>query len=221
MQIAALLLAGAFLATLPTAPSATLLDNDQVKVVRALEKSHVVGKFHQHDQDRVMVYLQPGRQHFTYQDGRPPETLDWKAGQVVWSPADGMHSPEALDQDFNIIEILLKKPGADKTASPVSLHPHLDPLQVDPQRCKLELENSLVRVLRVKIEPHGSIAMHAHTRNSVVVFLTDQNFRTTDSAGKIAMMEHKAGDVVWGTPIEHSEQNLSADPFEVLLVELK
>ena len=224
MQIAALpawLLAAAFLAAIPTSPSATLFENDQVKVVRAFEKNQVVGKFHQHEQDRIMVYLQPGRQHFEYQDGRPPETLDWKAGQVVWSPADGMHSPQALDHDFNIIEIELKKPDARKPASSGSSHPRLDPLQVDPHHYHLEFENSRVRVLRVNIGPHGVAPMHAHTLNRVTVFLTDQNFRTTDTKGTVATVEHKAREIAWGTPSEHAERNLSAEPFEAVTIELK
>ena len=68
----ALLLLGAALAPIPTAPSAVLFDNNEVKVARALEKYQVVGKFHQHEMNRVMIYLQSGRQRFTYQDGRKP-----------------------------------------------------------------------------------------------------------------------------------------------------
>ena len=79
----ALLLLGAALAPIPTAPSAVLFDNNEVKVARALEKYQVVGKFHQHEMNRVMIYLQSGRQRFTYQDGRKRAVFDWKAGQVV------------------------------------------------------------------------------------------------------------------------------------------
>ncbi len=212
----ALLLLGAALASIPTAPSVVLLENNEVKVARALEKYQVVGKFHQHDMNRVMVYLQSGRQKFEYQDGRPPAVFNWKAGQVVWSPPSGMHSPEVLDHDFDIIEIELKTPGTDKPMSS-----NLDPLKVDPGHYKLEFENPQVRVLRVNIPPHGVAPMHAHLTDRVTVFLTDQNFQTKDSTGKVATVEHKAGDVAWGTPIEHTEKNLSDQPFEAVTVELK
>ena len=210
------LLLGAALASIPTAPSAVLLENNEVKVARALEKYQVVGKFHQHDMNRVMVYLQSGRQRFEYQDGRKPAVFDWKAGQVVWSPADGMHSPEVLDHDFDIIEIELKTHGTDK-----AITGDLDPLKVDPGHYKLEFENPQVRVLRVRIPAHGVAPLHAHSTDRVTVFLTDQNFRTKDSTGKVATVEHKAGDVAWGTPVEHSEQNLSDQPFEAVTVEIK
>ena len=212
----AVLLLGAALASIPTSPSAVLIENNEVKVARALERAQVPGKFHQHEMNRVMVYLQPGRQRFEYQDGRQPAVFDWKAGQVVWSPPSGMHSPEVLDHDFNIIEIELKTPGTDKPISG-----NLDPLKVDPGHYTLEFENPQVRVLRVRIPPHGVAPMHAHSTDRVTVFLTDQNFQAKDSAGKVATVEHKAGDVAWGTPIEHSEQNLSDQPFEAVSVEIK
>ena len=78
-----------------------------------------------------------------------------------------------------------------------------------------------MRVLRVKIPPHGVAPMHAHSTDRVTVFLTDQNFRTKDSTGKVATVEHKAGDVAWETPIEQTEQNLSNQPFEAVTVEIK
>ena len=219
MQItpfAALLLLGAALASIPTAPAAVLLENDEVKVARALEKNQVVGKFHQHEMNRVMVYLQSGHQRFEYQDARQPAVFDWKAGQVVWSPPSGMHSPKVLDHDFDIIEIELKTPGTGKAVTG-----NLDPLKVDPGHYTLEFENPQVRVLRVRIPPHGVVPMHEHSTDRVTVFLTDQNFQTKDSRGKVATVEHKAGDVAWGTPIEHSEQNLSNEPFEAVTVEIK
>ena len=212
----AVLLLGAALASIPTSPSAVLIENNEVKVARALEKNQVVGKFHQHDMNRVMIYLQSGRQRFEYQDGRQPAVFDWKAGQVVWSPPSGMHSPKVLDHDFDIIEIELKNPGTDK-----AITGDLDPLKVDPSHYTLEFENPQVRVLRVKIPPHGVAPMHAHPTDRVTVFLTDQNFQTKDSTGKVTTVEHKAGDVAWGTPIEHTEQNLSDQPFEAVSVELK
>ncbi len=214
---AALLTCCVTLGAIALEPSATLLENDQVKVVRALEKPHVKGKFHSHPQNRVMIYLQPGRQRFEYQDGRQPEVFEWKAGEVKWSPAGGMHSPEVVsDEGFDIIEIELKTPGGGRTIAT-----SLDPVKLDPKRYHVEFENAQVRVLRVTIEAHGVTPMHEHSLNRVTVFLTDQDFRATDSHGKVDLAKHKAGDIVWGTPTTHSEENLSGNPFEVVVVELK
>jgi hypothetical protein len=63
--------------------------------------------------------------------------------------------------------------------------------------------------------------MHEHTLNRVSVFVTDQNILSTAKDGKSTTTTHKAGDVVWGTPSAHKEQNLSDQPFEVVVVEIK
>jgi uncharacterized RmlC-like cupin family protein len=214
---AAVLICCAILGAITVEPSATLLENEQVKVIRALEKPHVKGKFHAHAQNRVLIYLQPGRKRFEYQDGRQAEVFDWKAGEVKWSPANGMHSPEVLsDGAFNIVEIELKTPGTEKAISS-----NLDPIKIDPKHYKLEFENAQVRVLRVKIEAHGTAPMHEHSLNRVTVFLTDQEFRVKDTHGKNEIMKHRAGEAVWGTPTTHTETNLSNHPFEVVAIELK
>jgi uncharacterized RmlC-like cupin family protein len=214
---ASLLFSLALCAALPTLPSATLFDNDQVKAVRALEKAHVKGKAHEHKVNRVMVYLQSGRQRFEYQDGRKPETFDWKAGQVLFSPASGMHAPEVVSDDpFNIVEVELKNTGtkAKVTSS-------MDPAKLDPKHYKVEFENDQVRVLRVRIGPHEVAQMHEHGLNRVTVYLTDQNFRVTTADGKVDTVQHKAGDTVWATPVKHKEENMSDSPFEVIAIEIK
>lgn len=214
---AAALICGIMLRAASVEPSATLFENDQVKVLRALEKPHVKGKFHEHTRDRVMVYLQPGKQRFEYQDGSSPTVSEWKEGQVVWSKAAGMHSAEVIsDEAFNIIEIELKSKGTGKAVTTA-----LDPVKLDPKHYKIELENAEVRVLRARIEPHGITPLHEHLLNRVTVFLTDQDFRVTDSQGKVTLVKHKAGEAIWGTPLTHTEQNVSDQPFEVVAVELK
>jgi len=218
LNAAVLICGGTILwAAIPIEPSASLFENDQVKVMRALEKPHVKGKFHEHSRNRVMIYLQPGTQRFEYQGGKPPEVFEFKESDVKWSEASGMHSPEVVSNDpFNIIEIELKTSGSGRP-----IVSNLDPVKIDPKHYKVEFENPQVRVLRAKIEPHGRTPMHEHSLNRVTIFLTDQEFRVTDSHGKIDIVKHKAGEAVWGTPITHTEENLSDQPFEVIAVELK
>jgi hypothetical protein len=180
-------------------PSATFLDNDEVKVLRALEKPHVKGSVHEHKSNRVMIYLQPGKQHFEYKDGRAAENFDWKAGQVVWSKADGFHSPEVIsDEPFNIVEVEVKKPGKAGAGSS-------NALKVDPKHYKLEFENEQVRVLRAKLGPHESAKKVERTGNSVAVFMS----------GK------KAGEAVWETAGAAQAENASDEPLEMIVVELK
>jgi hypothetical protein len=197
-------------------PSGALLENGDVKITRATEKAHVKGSFHEHKLNRVMVYLQPGSQRFEYQDGRAPQVFDWKAGQVVWSPSEGMHSPEVVtDAPFNIIEMELKKPGAGKVAAGPK-----DALKLDSKHYKLEFENDQVRVLRLKLGPHQSTPVVDQPRNTVAIFLTDETARTTDSKGVAASVTHKAGEAAWQTPVTQKIENVSDVPLEVVLVEL-
>jgi hypothetical protein len=217
LSIAFLVCCYAAFAALPVEPSAPLFENDQVKVGRALEKVHVKGKAHEHKVNRVMIYLQPGRQRFEYQDGRKPAVFDWTAGEVKWSAPEGMHAPEVIgDTPFNIIEVELKKSGTGK-----AIASSLDPVKIDPKHYKVEFENDQVRVVRVKIGAHEKTPMHEHALNRVTVFLTDQTFRVTTLDGKVESVQHKGGDAVWGTPLTHQEENLSDAPFEAVVVEVK
>src|SRR4051812_45446641 len=205
----------AVLARTTAEPSSKLFENEYVNVVRALEKPHVKGKFHEHKTNRVMIYLQSGTQRFEYQNGSKPETFNWKEGEVKWSPAGGMHSPEVTtDEPFNIVEVELKKPGTGKKVTGAQ-----DVLKVDPKHYKLEFENDQVRVIRVKVGPHESIPMHEHALNRVSVVLTDQNVRSTDSQGKVETVQHKAGEASWGTAKIHKEKNLNDKPLEMIIVE--
>jgi hypothetical protein len=39
--------------------------------------------------------------------------------------------------------------------------------------------------------------------------------------GKVEIALHKAGEVSWGGPTKHQEENLMDGPFEALMVEFK
>jgi quercetin dioxygenase-like cupin family protein len=195
----------------------TPIDNDQVKVLNVVVQPHEKTRLHQHKMNRVMIYLTAGRQDIDYKD-TGKVVLNFKAGEMKWSPASGMHIAEITSEDpVNIIELELKKPGngAGASASP------LDPVKVDKKHYKVELENDQVRVLRVKIGPHESTPFHEHSLNRVVIYVTDQNVRATTPDGKIEILQHKAGEVSWGTPTKHKEENLADKPLEVVAVEFK
>ena len=193
----------------------TVVDNDQVKVLSVTVQPHEKTRLHQHKVNRVMIYLQAGRQDFAYQNGKK-SIVRFKAGEMKWSPAGGMHIAEiSSDKPVSIIEVELKKPGTG--AAPRSA---LDPVKVDKKHYKVELENSQVRVVRVSIGPHEKTPLHEHSLNRVVAYITDQNIRVTTD-GKSETLQHKAGEVSWGSPTKHMEENLSDEAFEGVMVELK
>src|SRR5437660_5486208 len=93
------------------------VDNDQVKVLKVTQAPHVKTSLHQHKVNRVMIYLQAGRQDFEYPDAKKKMSLTWKAGDAKWSPAGGMHIAEIASNDpVTIVEIELKKPGPSSPA---------------------------------------------------------------------------------------------------------
>jgi hypothetical protein len=198
------------------AQNAPLVDNDQARVVVAHDKAHSKSSPHEHKVDRVMVYLQAGKQEIIH-DGKKT-LLTFKAGDVKWSPASGMHTSEIIsDQPVTIIEVEVKKPGdpAKKVTTA------LDPLKVDPKHYKLEFENDKVRVIHVRFPAHSGAPMHEHQLNRVVVYLTDQNTRLTTPDGKTDAAVHKAGEASWGGATQHKEDNLMDGPFEAIMVEFK
>lgn len=206
-------LAAAFglLAQTPPAP----IDNDEAHVIVAHDQPHKKGTAHQHKLDRVMIYLQAGRQEIIPQSGAP-YTLEFKAGDVKWSPASGMHTSEIVsDTPVTIVEIEVKKPGdaSKKITTP------LDPLKVDPRDYKLEFQNEKVRVVRVHMGPNQGVPLHEHQMNRVVVYLTDQNGSMTTPDGQTTTAQHKAGEFSWGVPVKHKEQNNQSGPFEAIMVE--
>jgi len=209
----ALLIGFGLVAQTPPPP----IDNDQARVVKVTDKPHAKGSLHEHKLNRVMVYLQAGRQEITPQGGKKI-TMEWKAGDVKWSPASGMHTSEIIsDQPVTIIEVEVKKSGdPSKTGNTA-----LDPLKVDPKDYKLEFENSQVRVIRVKMAAGRSVPLHEHVLNRVVVSLTDQNGSMTTPDGQTTTAQHNAGDFSWGGPTKHVEKNNLDHAFEAVIVEFK
>jgi quercetin dioxygenase-like cupin family protein len=193
------------------------LDNDQVRVVTALDQPHVKHALHEHKLNRVMVYLTAGEQEIISQDGKKT-TLKFQPGDVKWSPASGMHTSEVVSgAPVTIIELEVKKPGDPSRAA----HTALDPLKVSPKVYKVELENDQVRVMRVRFPAGQAVPEHEHVLNRVVVYLTDQHSQMTTPDGKVEESQHTAGQVSWGGPTRHKEKNVLDKPVEVIVVEFK
>lgn len=95
-----------------------------------------------------------------------------------------------------------------------------DPVKVSPQDYKIEIENSWVRVLRMKQGPHERVPMHEHPA-SVVVYLTHSHQRITGADGKLHEVTRKPGEVAYIDAVRHVEENLSDRPLDAVVVELK
>src|ERR1051325_6160474 len=73
------------------------IDNDQARVLVVSSAPDVKSALHKHDVNRVMIYLDAGKMTLTDPSGKV-ETLNFKAGQALWSPAGGLHTSLNVDR---------------------------------------------------------------------------------------------------------------------------
>ncbi|HEX2714254.1 MAG TPA: TonB family protein [Candidatus Acidoferrales bacterium] len=193
------------------------LENDQVRVVRVKVGPHEKLPMHEHDLPAVVVYLTDVRARTILPDGSTVETQR-HAGDAVWSRGGVRHAAENLgDAPYEVVEIELKPPrpttesaGNGATATP----------QTASEYEKVEFENPRVRVLRVRVGPHGIAPMHDRSER-VMVWLTDFHVRVVLPDGRSAARQRRAGEVAWAPADRHAGENLSDQPFELIAVELK
>jgi len=95
-----------------------------------------------------------------------------------------------------------------------------DAVDADPERYTVEFENDKVRVIRVKYGPGEKSVMHSHGPTVVVALTTNENKMTLPD-GSSETSNSVAGSAVWADAGAHLPENLSDDPLEVVLVELK
>jgi quercetin dioxygenase-like cupin family protein len=95
-----------------------------------------------------------------------------------------------------------------------------DPVAVDSGHYSIELENERVRVLRVKYGPGEKSVMHSHPA-LIGIMLTDGTIRMTYPNGTSEVIEGKAGQVLEMPAVDHLPENVGAQTFELILVELK
>jgi quercetin dioxygenase-like cupin family protein len=195
------------------------IDNDQARVLAVTSAPGARSELHEHKINRVMIYLDAGKMTLTDTAG-VVETLNFKAGEVLWSPATTRPhvSLNTSDRPVRIVEVELKsKPGGPSTAQ----QGPLDWVKVDPKHCQVEIDNDQVRVIRAKYGPHEKGMLHEHALNYVVTFLSDGELKVTAPDGESKTATCALGGVAWGRASKHLEENLSNKPFEVVVVEFK
>jgi quercetin dioxygenase-like cupin family protein len=91
---------------------------------------------------------------------------------------------------------------------------------MDPARYTVDFENDKVRVVRIRYGPHEQSVMHDHAEG-VLVFLTDHHVKFTYPDGKTEEVTAKAGETMWEPGETPLPENLTDEPLELILVELK
>jgi uncharacterized RmlC-like cupin family protein len=110
------------------------IENEYVRVVQATDNPAAKpGSLHEHKQNRVMIYLDSGDMRIAYADGRV-DNQHWKAGDVAWSPAGGMHTSQNVSsKPIRIVEIELRK-GGENVSTKAGAHAAIDNAQVHVYR---------------------------------------------------------------------------------------
>jgi quercetin dioxygenase-like cupin family protein len=95
-----------------------------------------------------------------------------------------------------------------------------DPVKVDSRHYSVLFENDQVRVLKIRYGPKEKSVMHEHP-GAVAVFQTELKAKFTLGDGTSMEREGKADSAMWTPAEKHLPENLSDQPFELVLVEVK
>jgi quercetin dioxygenase-like cupin family protein len=188
-------LALAFLpATAPASPPPVevLLDNPQVRILRAADVSAVAGIV-----DAVVIPLADGPSR--------------KAGEAYWSgstPSPGVAGP---------VVVVEPRTGRVWSASPT---PGASPPSFVGLSFKPLFENNRVAVMRGRMDAGAHEDFHTHPVDMVVVHLSGGTIEDT-AGGKTVVHTWRRGEVEFeGAGTSHSSRNL-ADAVDAILVHIK
>jgi len=194
-----------------------IIDNAKVRVLRITIKPGETTTIDHPELNRVVVWLQQGSGKSISANGLE-STISWKKNEARWEPAGSSHSMKSEGNatvSAIVVELKAKGRGQNTTTSPQN------PWLVDPKHYRLDFENNDVRVTRVKIDPKDSTPLHEHSLNRVVIYLSPMDFQIGPEGKPSQHSVQKAGAIVWGDPVRHTEHNLSDKPFEAVVIEPK
>jgi len=162
----------------------------------------------------VIVALTPMRMRLHLPDGKFVDPPPVAAGAAIWAPAGRNRPQNLLDQRIEFVIVMPR--GANGASARVGA----DPLTVDADHWKVEVDNEAVRAIRYRGDPHGKGVMHGHPAQAVV-FLTYAKTLSPKPDGSTSVSVRKAGEVIAVGSGEHAPENLLDDPVEVIVVERK
>ena len=103
--------------------------------------------------------------------------------------------------------------------SVVALVPAQDVVKVSETH-KVLLENEHARVLDFHVKPGEKVGTHSHPA-SIVYYLTDAQVKYTYPDGRTEERTVKAGTASWSDAVRHDVQNVGANEFHGVHIELK
>lgn len=162
----------------------------------------------------VLVALTPMRMRLHLPDGKSVDPPPVPAGAAVWAPPGRIRPQNLLDQRLEFVIVIPR--GENGASSRVGA----DPLAVDPEHWRVEVDNEAVRALHYRGDPRGKGVLHGHPAH-VVVFLTDAKTLVDQPDGGTFLSVRRAGEAIGVPAGEHAPENLLDEPVEVILIERK
>ena len=193
------------------------IDNEYVRVLFANEVPHQPTPLHQHDFNRVIVYIDAGDMQIRHEDGKI-DRPHYTAGQVNWSPAGGKHVSENVGvHALRMVEVEVKRPASHQQ---FRLSPR-DPLKLDQTHYTLLFENDQVRVFRSKFPAGSREPTHEHLSSGrISIPLVDIDATVYTEGESPRQTSLKIGDAIWSAGrVVHSFQTVR--DAEMVIVELK
>jgi len=218
LTIIAFAAAAAVHAGIPYDPPTTPFDNALARVQLSAGKPGEVTKPHVHLTNRVMIYFEAGTNTIRFPDGKvSPE--HFKAGDVQWNDAMGTHTATITAAGpVDIVHVELKSPP---NMTPTVQYTARDPLTVDREHFKLEMDNNQVRVLRLRLRKGEKTATYEEAFEHLLVPLTAARLTTVDAKGAVKAANYGPGDVQWQMPGTDTDENTGGQPYEAIIVEFK
>lgn len=190
------------------------IENEFVRVLRSAGGGHVTTPMHEHPEN-VVVYLKDADVRVVGPDGTKKDSHR-KRGEAIWNGPQKHERVNLSEKPYELIQVELK----GKRIATSSGSSSFDPVKLVPDQFSVVFENRLVRVLRVRRAAGAKAPTHTHPAY-VWVALTDLHARIVDQNGASRESKRAAGSVGFTSATKHSEENISAQPFEAILVELK
>jgi quercetin dioxygenase-like cupin family protein len=219
MVAAALSLAGFFSSTaqspVPVAsePRHHLkFENPYVRVFDVLVPPGDATLFHVHSNDYVYVTIGDALLENEVM-GTDPADLILKNNEVRFTKGPFTHrvTNVAITPFRNITVEIIKTPGRAAASTPDTAPGH-----------SIVLDNDLVQVERLVLEPGQSTNMHTHGLSALSVFLSNAKILVESPGKQSETMEYKRGEFRWrDAPVTHSLKNISSTKFEAVGIDWK
>jgi hypothetical protein len=114
---------------------------------------------------------------------------------------------------------LVQPPSRSEIVPPGFLEDR-DPVIVDPQHFKVDFQNEQVRVVHLSMKGTEETRMHEEPA-VLAVCIKECHVRLSEPDGKTKDLNMQDGDTHWIWEDIRSEKNLSKEPLEMLLIEMK